>query len=53
MASYVYNWLVICTAPVRVGVAEGGTGLEVKVLGNPVEGKSVEVEIWGGSRSGC
>ncbi|QHV99022.1 FG-GAP-like repeat-containing protein [Spirosoma endbachense] len=47
VASYVYNWLSICTAPTRVGAAEVGTGLQVQVLGNPVEGKSVEVEIRG------
>ncbi|QHV94573.1 FG-GAP-like repeat-containing protein [Spirosoma endbachense] len=46
-ATYLYNWLAVCTAPTRVGVAEAGTGLQVKVLGNPVEGKSVEVEIRG------
>jgi hypothetical protein len=46
-ASYVYNWLGVCTAPTRVGVGEVGAGLQVKVLGNPVEGKSVTVEIHG------
>jgi hypothetical protein len=47
LASYVYNWFAVCTAPTRVGVAEAGAGLQVKVLGNPVEGKFVEVEIRG------
>ncbi|QIP12258.1 hypothetical protein G8759_06265 [Spirosoma aureum] len=46
-ATYLYNWLAVCTAPTRVGVAEAGAGLQVTVLGNPVEGKSVEVEIRG------
>jgi hypothetical protein len=47
VATYVYNWLGVCTAPTRVGVAEAGAGLQIKVLGNPVEGKTVDVEIRG------
>jgi Leucine-rich repeat (LRR) protein len=47
LASYVYNWLSVCNPPARVGSGEAPTGLQVKVLGNPVEGKSVEIEIRG------
>jgi sugar lactone lactonase YvrE len=47
LASYVYNWLAVCTAPTRVGAANAEMGLQVKVLGNPIEDKSVEVEIRG------
>ncbi|QIP11195.1 hypothetical protein G8759_00325 [Spirosoma aureum] len=46
-ASYVYNWLSVCNPPARVGSGEAPTGLQVKVLGNPVEGNAVEVEIRG------
>jgi hypothetical protein len=46
-ASYVYNWLAMCNSPVREGTGETSTGLQVKLLGNPVEGKSVEVEVRG------
>ncbi|QHV97311.1 hypothetical protein GJR95_20890 [Spirosoma endbachense] len=46
-ATFLYNWLSICTAPTRVGVAETGPGLQVNVLGNPVEGRTVDVEIRG------
>jgi hypothetical protein len=44
-ASYSYNWLAACSAPARVGTPEAQTRLEVTVLGNPVEGEQVEVEI--------
>ncbi|QIP12514.1 hypothetical protein G8759_07700 [Spirosoma aureum] len=47
LASYLYNWLAACSSPARVGTGEAGAGLQVKVLGNPIEGKSVEVEIRG------
>ncbi|QHV99013.1 putative Ig domain-containing protein [Spirosoma endbachense] len=47
IASYVYNWLAVCTAPTRVGASDAERGLQVKVLGNPIEDKSVEVEIRG------
>jgi hypothetical protein len=46
-ASYSYNWLAACSAPARVGTPEAQTRLEVTVLGNPVEGEQVEVEIRG------
>ncbi|QIP16608.1 hypothetical protein G8759_30195 [Spirosoma aureum] len=47
LASFAYNWLAICTSMTRLGVPEAGTGLKVKVLGNPIEGKSIDVEISG------
>ncbi|GAB3996677.1 hypothetical protein GCM10028807_39840 [Spirosoma daeguense] len=46
-AGYDYNWLAACNAPSRQGVAETGTGLQVKVLGNPVEGSTVAIEVRG------
>jgi hypothetical protein len=46
-ASYVYNWLAMCNSPAREGTGETSTGLQVKLLGNPVEGKFVEVEVRG------
>ncbi|MBD2705868.1 hypothetical protein IC229_35045 [Spirosoma sp. BT702] len=46
-AVYTYNWLVFCNLSGRVGVAEAGTGLQVRVLGNPVESQTLEVEISG------
>ncbi|GAB3984549.1 hypothetical protein GCM10028806_59690 [Spirosoma terrae] len=48
--SYRYNWLVACSAPARVGIPEAETRLEVTVLGNPVEGEFVEIEIRGADR---
>ncbi|WP_460950089.1 Ig domain-containing protein, partial [Spirosoma daeguense] len=45
--SYDYNWLAACNTPARQGVAETGTGLQVKVLGNPLTGSAVELEISG------
>lgn len=48
-AGFVYNWLAACNAPARVGVPETGQELEVKVLGNPVDGKDAEIEITGAS----
>ncbi|WP_338868462.1 FG-GAP-like repeat-containing protein [Spirosoma sp. SC4-14] len=46
-ATYLYNWLNECYVPGRQGATESATGLQVKVLGNPVEGKSAELEISG------
>ncbi|WP_461083190.1 LamG-like jellyroll fold domain-containing protein [Spirosoma flavus] len=45
--SYAYNWLQACPASGRVGASEAGTGLQVKVLGNPVQTQSLELEISG------
>ncbi len=46
-AQFVYHWLSACNGNARRGSAEGGRGLQVRVLGNPVTGSSVEVEISG------
>ncbi|WP_338874733.1 putative Ig domain-containing protein [Spirosoma sp. SC4-14] len=45
-ASFSYTWLSGCGSP-RLAATESGTGLQVKVLGNPIAGPSVEVEIRG------
>jgi hypothetical protein len=47
VATYRYNWLAACTPSARVGAAEASSRLQVRVLGNPVEGETVEVEIRG------
>ncbi|QIP15656.1 hypothetical protein G8759_25000 [Spirosoma aureum] len=48
VASYNYNWLAACNlGSTRVGTQETGSGLAVKLLGNPVAGNSAEVEIGG------
>ncbi|GAB3988186.1 hypothetical protein GCM10028807_10290 [Spirosoma daeguense] len=47
VVTYPYNWFAACNAPARASVAEAGSKLSVKVLGNPVVGKSAEVEIQG------
>ena len=48
VARYAYNWLTVCnTVSARLGAAELGAGLQVRVFGNPVEGKSAEIEISG------
>ncbi|GAB3946479.1 hypothetical protein GCM10028805_17070 [Spirosoma harenae] len=44
-ASYVYSWLAVCSSGARQSAAE--SGLQVRVLGNPVTGSSAEVEIQG------
>ncbi|WP_460952479.1 putative Ig domain-containing protein, partial [Spirosoma daeguense] len=46
-ASYTYDWLAACSAPARHGLVELGSGLQVKVLGNPLVGSSVALEISG------
>ncbi|NEU70052.1 hypothetical protein GK091_24450 [Spirosoma agri] len=46
-ATYQYKWLAQCLSGARLGTVEGDTGLHVKVLGNPVEAETVEVEIKG------
>jgi hypothetical protein len=45
--TFPYNWLTVCNRATRIGTSEVRVGLQVKVLGNPVEGRSVEVEIRG------
>ncbi|GAB3702025.1 hypothetical protein GCM10027592_30960 [Spirosoma flavus] len=44
--TYVWNLKTACNRA-RAGVDEVGTGLDVRVLGNPVEGKTVDIEIGG------
>ncbi|MBD2703545.1 putative Ig domain-containing protein [Spirosoma sp. BT702] len=45
--SYTYNWLAACGSNSRQGIMESGTGLQVRVLGNPVEGDWMRVQISG------
>ncbi|MBD2705137.1 hypothetical protein IC229_31225 [Spirosoma sp. BT702] len=47
IACYEYNWLAACSTPARQDVSEAGMGLQVKVLGNPVTGPEVDLEISG------
>ncbi|GAB3697626.1 hypothetical protein GCM10027592_21950 [Spirosoma flavus] len=46
-ASHAYNWLAACNAPARQGATEPGASLQVRVLGNPIEGKWLDMEISG------
>ncbi|GAB3694769.1 hypothetical protein GCM10027592_16090 [Spirosoma flavus] len=46
-ASYDYNWLAACSTPARIGTGELANRLQVRVLGNPVDGDQVELEIHG------
>ncbi|GAB3702538.1 hypothetical protein GCM10027592_32050 [Spirosoma flavus] len=46
-ASFAYNWLAACSSAARQGVVEAGTGLQVKVLGNPVESEQIRLAIQG------
>ncbi|MFD2573863.1 putative Ig domain-containing protein [Spirosoma soli] len=48
--TYVYSWLTACPAQPggRLGTgADYGSGLQVRVLGNPIEGQMLDVEIRG------
>jgi hypothetical protein len=45
--TYAYNWLNVCFIATRIGVIESDKKLQVRVLGNPVSGKSIDVEISG------
>jgi hypothetical protein len=45
-ASFTYNWLAACNSGAGRLSAEAGTGLQVRVLGNPV-GETAAVEITG------
>ncbi|PRY28522.1 putative secreted protein (Por secretion system target), partial [Spirosoma oryzae] len=45
--SYSYNWLAACTSNGRVRAQEQTEPLTVTVLGNPVIGETVDVEIRG------
>ncbi|UFH53578.1 Ig domain-containing protein [Spirosoma sp. KNUC1025] len=46
VVTYIWDLRATC-GRARVGVNELGTGLQIRVLGNPVEGKSADVEISG------
>ncbi|GAB3987504.1 hypothetical protein GCM10028807_07870 [Spirosoma daeguense] len=47
-AGFAYNWLAACNSPARQGATdEQVVTLAVRVLGNPVVGESVEIEIRG------
>ncbi|QHV99571.1 putative Ig domain-containing protein [Spirosoma endbachense] len=46
-ASYSYNWLSACSAPARLGTGEPTSNLQLTLLGNPVEGEFVELEVKG------
>ena len=45
-AQYTYEWLAVCSSGARLG-AEPTADLRVTVLGNPVVGESVEVDVSG------
>lgn len=47
VTTFRYEWLAACQSPARLGILESATGLQVQVLGNPVIGNSVDVEISG------
>ncbi|MFD2571935.1 putative Ig domain-containing protein [Spirosoma soli] len=50
VVSYAYHWLAGCQAPARLGSstsAEASRGLRVVVLGNPIQGNQVSVEVRG------
>ncbi|GAB3752151.1 beta strand repeat-containing protein [Spirosoma pomorum] len=49
VSTFRYNWLAGCNPAARVGSGEAGNRLQVRVLGNPVEGSTAEVEISGAS----
>jgi hypothetical protein len=46
-ASLTYPWLSGCTSTARAGVGEAAGGWQVRVLGNPVAGDWVALEIRG------
>ncbi|MDB5241270.1 MAG: hypothetical protein JWP57_1895, partial [Spirosoma sp.] len=50
VVTYRYNWLGACQASARQGLLEGDEGLQVVVLGNPVEANQVVVEVRGAQR---
>ncbi|GAB3702064.1 hypothetical protein GCM10027592_31040 [Spirosoma flavus] len=47
VSQYSYSWLSGCATPLRQGASEPGTGLQVRVLGNPVAGNTFDVEVQG------
>ncbi|WP_051097204.1 FG-GAP-like repeat-containing protein [Spirosoma panaciterrae] len=48
---YNYNWVSACSGGGRVGALDAGDGLQVLVLGNPVESDQVALQIRGISGS--
>ena len=47
-ASFVYNWLAACNGGgARIGAVESARRLSVSVLGNPVVGETVQIEVRG------
>ncbi len=46
-SSYRYNWLAVCNPAGRVGLGEAESALVVRVLGNPLTGDVVAVEVQG------
>ncbi|WP_460926551.1 beta strand repeat-containing protein [Spirosoma agri] len=47
VSTYRYNWLAVCNPAARIGIGEASTRLQVRALGNPVDGKMAEIEISG------
>jgi hypothetical protein len=47
VSTYRYNWLAVCNPTGRVGLREAESALVVRVLGNPLTGDAVEVEVQG------
>jgi len=47
VSSYRYNWLAVCNPAGRVGLGEAESMLVVRVLGNPLTGEVVQVEVQG------
>jgi autotransporter-associated beta strand protein len=48
--TYAYNWLAACNVNSRVATSERTEPLTVTVLGNPVVGETVDIEIRGAAR---
>ncbi|GAB3959329.1 hypothetical protein GCM10028805_55240 [Spirosoma harenae] len=47
VTNYPYYWLAVCDGSGRTGIQEKSTDLQVKVLGNPVLNRVVNIEISG------
>jgi hypothetical protein len=45
--TYAYSWLASCPSGARSAAPEAGVGLQVRVLGNPITGAELEVEVRG------
>ncbi|GAB3708541.1 hypothetical protein GCM10027592_43820 [Spirosoma flavus] len=46
-ARYDYNWLAACNVAGRQGIGESGQTMQVRLLGNPVEGDWMQVQVRG------